>query len=187
MRAGSGIVRVRHAHRGAHPSLSVAREPARRVSLGLGVCHSFVESETTLPFVLKHLATVHLGVILSWGLLCILHPPGDLELEIITTHKDRVHSSGCCSFYGWAPPSDNLYWVAVFGHYYLSNIPPLSILAVCVLALYCGNPRYPQPHWALVRIGVIGAAAVPAIIYLYMAFGMPNTRLIFLPIVAGDG
>ncbi len=29
----------------------------------------YVESETTLPFVLKHLATVHLGVILSWGLL----------------------------------------------------------------------------------------------------------------------
>ena len=148
----------------------------------------YVESETTLPFVLKHLATVHLGVILSWGLLwyfCIR--------QVIWSWKSLRHTRT-----GSTPAMLLVLWLGAtylttfigwrfFGHYYLAVLPPLSILAGQAFSRFIAqHRRSPQPHWAWVRIGVIGAAAVPAIVYLNMAFGLPNHTLdIFLPIVQG--
>ncbi len=47
-----------------------------------------------------------------------------------------------------------------FGHYYLTVLPPLSILAGQAFSRFIAqHRRSPQPHWAWIRMGVIGAAA----------------------------
>ena len=148
----------------------------------------YVESETTLPFVLKHLATVHLDVILSWGLLWYFG-----IRQVIWSWKSLRYTRT-----GSTPAILLVLWLGVtylttfigwrfFGHYYLTLLPPLSILAGQAFSRFIAqHRRSPQPHWAWIRMGVIGAAAVPAIVYLNMAFGLPkHTRDFFLPIVQG--
>ena len=145
----------------------------------------YVESETTLPFVLKHIVTIHLGVILSWGLLWYFG-----VRQVIWSWKSLRHTRT-----GSLPAVLLILWLGVTyltifigwrfpGHYHLPVLPPLSILAGMAFSRFIAqNRRSPQPHWALVRIGVIGAAAVPAIVYLSMAFWLPKQTLDFLPIV----
>src|SRR6266478_1108756 len=125
----------------------------------------YVESETTLPYVLKHLATIHLGVLLSWGLLWYFG-----IRQVITSFKSITHTRT-----GSTPAVLLVLWLVVTyltifigwrfpGHYHLTVLPPLSILAGLAFSRSIAqNRRSPQPHWALVRMGVIGAAAVPTI------------------------
>src|SRR6476660_6728372 len=136
--------RVRHAHRGARPVLPVTREPARRVSLGLGVCHSLrrVRNNTPVcPETSRHGPPWRNTVV--GFVVVLLHPPGDLELEIITTHKDRVHYSNAARFVAGRHLSDNLYWVAVF-RALLSGSTSASVDSrrSGILALYCATPAF---------------------------------------------
>ena len=111
----------------------------------------YVESETTLLFVLEHLATVHLAVILVVGFVVVLwHPPGDLELEIIATHKDRVHASGAARFVVGRHLSDNLYWVAV-SRALSSDSASASVdsRGPGVLALYCETAAFSSTALAM--------------------------------------
>jgi hypothetical protein len=148
----------------------------------------YVESETTLPYVLKHLVTVHLGVLLSWGLLWYFG-----IREVIRISKS-LRDSRTASI----PAVLLVLWLAVTyltifigwrfpGHYHLTVLPPLCVLAGMAFSRFIAqNRRSPQPHWRLIRIGIIGAAAVPAITYFNMAFEVPKQSLNFLPIIQGN-
>ena len=145
----------------------------------------YVESETTVPYVLKHLVTIHLFVMLSWGLLWYFG-----IRQVIWSWKSLRHTRT-----GSLPAVLLVLWLGVTyltifigwrfpGHYHLTVLPPLSILAGMAFSRFIAqNRRSPHPHWALVRTGVIGAAAVPAIVYLSMAFWLPKQTLDFHPIV----
>ena len=134
--------RIPRPHRGARPVLPIAGEPARRVSMDLGVCHSLrrVRNNTPVcPETSRHgpprCDTLLGPVVVLW------HPPGDLELEIIATHEDRVHSSNAARFVAGRHLSDNLYRVAVF-RALLSGIASASVDSrrSGILALYCATP-----------------------------------------------
>src|SRR5262249_14993521 len=145
----------------------------------------YVESETTLPYVLKHLATIHLTVLLSWGLLWYFG-----IRQVISSFKSIIHTrTGSMSgvllvlwlvvayltiFIGWRFP----------GHYHLMVLPPLSILAGQAFSRFVAQKRSsPQEHWRSLRIGIIGTAAVPILVFFIMAFGMSKPTLEHRPLV----
>jgi len=147
----------------------------------------YVESETTVLYVLEHLVTIHFSVLLSWGLLCYFG-----IRQVIASLKSLRHATTGSTtavllilwlgvtyltiFIGWRFP----------GHYHLTVLPPLSILAGQAFSHFVAQQRSsPQPHWRFVRIGIIGAAAVPIIAFFIMAFGLRKQTLHFLPIVQG--
>jgi hypothetical protein len=77
-------------------------------------------------------------------------------------------------FIGWRFP----------GHYHLAVLPPLSILAGSAFSRFVAEQRRsPQPRWRWIRTGIIGAAALPAIGFLVMAFTVRTQTLDFLPTV----
>jgi 4-amino-4-deoxy-L-arabinose transferase-like glycosyltransferase len=145
----------------------------------------YVESETTLPYVLERIATVHLSVILSWGLLWyfgIRQAVGILQSFRLTRTASTeavllvlwLGVAYLTIFIGWRFP----------GHYHLIVLPPLSILAGQAFSRFVAEERSsPQRHWPWLRMGVVGAAAVPAIAYLIMAFVVRTQTLNFFPIV----
>jgi 4-amino-4-deoxy-L-arabinose transferase-like glycosyltransferase len=139
----------------------------------------YVESETTLPYVLKHLVSIHFTVLLSWGLLWYFG-----ICQVISSFKSIIHSrTGSTSavllvlwlgvsyltiFIGWRFP----------GHYHLMVLPPLSILAGQAFSRFLAQQRSsPQAHWRALRIGIIGVAAVPILVFFVMAFGMRKPTL----------
>ena len=145
VRAGSGIVAGFLAPScGARPVLRIAGEPARRVSMDLGVCHSLrrVRNNTPVcPETSRHgpprCDTLLGPVVVLW------HPPGDLELEIIATHEDRVHSSNAARFVAGRHLSDNLYRVAVFRALLSGSISAsVDSRRSGILALYCATPAF---------------------------------------------
>jgi 4-amino-4-deoxy-L-arabinose transferase-like glycosyltransferase len=147
----------------------------------------YVESETTLPYVLGHLAAIHGSVMLSWGLLWYFGIRRVIE-SLKSLRHTRTRSTQAVLLVLWL----GVTYLTIFigwrfpGHYHLTVLPPLSILAGQAFARFIAqNRRSPQPHWALVRMGVIGAAAVPAIVYLNMAWVLRKHTLDFLPIVQG--
>ena len=151
-------------HRGARPILSVARQPPRRVSLGLGVCDSLRRVRNNTPVCPETYRHDPPGRDIILGLVVVLwHPPGDLELEIITTHKDRVSSSGAAYFVAGRHLSDNLYWVAVSRALSsASTSASVDSRRYGVLALYCTKPALSSTplgigtnrcHWRSGRAG----------------------------------
>jgi hypothetical protein len=145
----------------------------------------YVESDTTLHYVLEHLATIHFTVLLSWGLLWYFG-----IRQVIASLKSLRHTTTGSTtaallvlwlgvtyltiFIGWRFP----------GHYHLTVLPPLSILAGQAFSRFVAQQRSsPQPHWRSVRIGIIGAAAVPILVFFIMAFGLRKPTLHSLPIV----
>ena len=77
-------------------------------------------------------------------------------------------------FIGWRFP----------GHYHQAVLPPLSILAGQAFSRFVAEQRRsPQPRWRWIRTGIIGAAALPAIGFLIVAFMVRTQTLNFLPIV----
>jgi 4-amino-4-deoxy-L-arabinose transferase-like glycosyltransferase len=145
----------------------------------------YVESETTFLYVMKRLATVHLAVMLAWGLLWYF----GIRQVIKTLRSFRR---------GRAVPAENvllilwlvLTYLAIFigwrfpGHYHLAVLPPLSILAGQAFSRFVAEQRRsPQPRWRWIRAGIIGAAALPAIGFLVGAFVVRTQTLNFLPIV----
>jgi 4-amino-4-deoxy-L-arabinose transferase-like glycosyltransferase len=132
----------------------------------------YVESETSFIYVLKRIVTVHLAVMLAWGLLWYF---GIWQVvETLRSFRRRrtlptenvllilwLVLSYLGIFIGWRFP----------GHYHLAVLPPLSILAGQAFArLVAEQRRFPQPRWRWIRAGIIGAAALPAIGFLVGAF-----------------
>jgi hypothetical protein len=63
-------------------------------------------------------------------------------------------------------------------------LPPLSVLAGQAFSRFVAEQRRsPQPRWRWIRTGMIGAAALPAIGFLIVAFIVRTETLAFLPVV----
>ena len=144
----------------------------------------YVESETTFVYILKRLATVHVAVMLCWGLLWCFGIRQVIETLRSFRRRKAVPAehvlltlwlvlSYLAIFIGWRFP----------GHYHLAVLPPLSILGGQAFSHFVAVQRHsPQPGWRWIRTGIIGAAAVPAIGFLIMAFAVRTRNLDFLPV-----
>src|SRR6266446_3074522 len=145
----------------------------------------YAESETTFLYVLKRLVTVHLAVMLAWGLLWYFGIRQVIETLRSFRRKTAVPTeqvllilwlvlSYLAIFIGWRFP----------GHYHLAVLPPLSILAGQAFSRFVAEQRrFPRSRWRWIRASIIGAAALPAIGFLTVAFATRVKELDFLPIV----
>ena len=145
----------------------------------------YVESETTVPYVLHRLATVHLAVILLSGLLWYFGIWQVVETLRSFWRRQPVSPeaillilwfglSYLAIFIGWRFP----------GHYHLAVLPPLSILAGQAFSRFVAEQRHAsQLRWRWIRTGIIAAAALPAIGFLIVAFVVRTQTLNFLPVV----
>jgi hypothetical protein len=145
----------------------------------------YVESETTFGYVLKRLVTVHLAVILLSGLLWCFGIWQVVE-TLRSFWRRRVVSSEAILLILWF----GLTYLAIFvgwrfsGHYHLAVLPPLSILAGQTFSRFVAKQRRsPQRRWPWIRTGIIGAATLPAIVFLIVAFVVRTQTLDFLPVV----
>src|SRR4030095_3934789 len=131
----------------------------------------YVESETTFLFVLERFVTVHLAVILAWGLLWYFGIGQLVETLRSFRHTRRVSTEAILLilwlgltyvtiFIGWRFP----------GHYHLAVLPPLSILAGEAFSRFFAEQRRSRAlRWRWIQTGIIGAAALPAIGFLIVA------------------
>ena len=145
----------------------------------------YVEAETTIPYILKRLVTLHLVVMLCWGLLWYFGIRQVIQTLRSFRRRTAVPTeqvllilwlvlSYLAIFIGWRFP----------GHYHLPVLLPLSILAGQAFSRFVAEQRRsPQPHWPRIRAGIIGAAALPAVGFLVGAFAVRTQTLNFLPIV----
>jgi 4-amino-4-deoxy-L-arabinose transferase-like glycosyltransferase len=145
----------------------------------------YVESETTFIYVVKRIVTVHLAVMLAWGMLWYFGIWEVVETLRSFRRKRTVPTENALLilwlvlsylgiFIGWRFP----------GHYHFAVLPPLSILAGQAFSRFVAEQRRsPQPRWRWIRAGIIGAAALPAIGFLVGAFVVRTQTLNFLPIV----
>jgi len=145
----------------------------------------YVESETTFLYVLKRLVTVHLIVMLSWGLLWYFGIRQVVE-TVRSFRQAKPVSTDAILLIFWL----GLAYLTIFvgwrfpGHYHLPVLPPLSILAGQAFSRFVAEQRRsPRSRWRWIRTGIIGAAAVPAIGFLIVAFATRVKDLDFLPIV----
>ena len=146
----------------------------------------YVESETTVPYVFKRILTVHLVVILLSGVLWYFGIRQVVETLRSLWRRNTVPTeavllllwfgfSYLAIFIGWRFP----------GHYHLAVLPPLSILAGQAFARFVAEQRRrsPQTSWRWLRAGIIVMAALPAIIFLIVAFAVRTQAFHFLPVV----
>lgn len=145
----------------------------------------YVESETTFLYVVKRLVTVHLAVMLAWGLLWYFGVRQVIE-TLRSFRRGRTLPTEQVLFIFWLVLS----YLTIFigwrfpGHYHLVVLPPLSILAGQAFSRFVAEQRRsPQPRWRWIRIGIVGAAALPAIGFLVGAFVVRTQTLDFLPVV----
>src|SRR5438094_562363 len=145
----------------------------------------YVGSETTFAYVLKRLVTVHLAVILLSGLLWYFGIWQVVE-TLRSFWRKRAVSLEEILLLLWF----GLTYLAIFvgwrfpGHYHLAVLPPLSVLAGQAFSRFVAEQRRShRPRWRWIRIGIIGAAALPAIGFLIVAFVVRTQTLHFLPVV----
>ncbi len=145
----------------------------------------YVESETTFLYVVKRLVTVHLVVMLAWGLLWYFGVRQVIE-TLRSFRRGRTLPTEQVLFIFWLVLS----YLTIFigwrfpGHYHLAVLPPLSILAGQAFSRFVAEQRRSsQQRWRWIRIGVVGAAALPAIGFLVGAFVVRTQTLDFLPVV----
>src|SRR5437773_10595195 len=145
----------------------------------------YVESATTFGYVLKRLVTVHLAVILLSGLLWYFGIWQMVE-TLRSFWRRKPVSSEAILLILWF----GLTYLAIFigwrfpGHYHLAVLPPLSILAGQAFSPFVAKqPRSPQRCWRWIRTGIIGAAALPVMGFLIVAFIVRAQTLYFLPTV----
>ena len=142
----------------------------------------YVEAETTFLYVVKRLVTVHLAVMLAWGLLWYFGVRQVIE-TLRSFRREPTEQvllifwlilSYLTIFIGWRFP----------GHYHLTVLPPLSILAGQAFSRFVAKQRRSPPRrWRWIRIGIVGAAALPAMGFLIGAFVVRTQTLDFLPVV----
>jgi len=144
----------------------------------------YVGSETTFGYVLKRLVTVHLAVIFLSGLLWFFGIWQVVETLRSFWHR-RAASPEMMLLILWF----GLAYLAIFigwrfpGHYHLAVLSPLSILAGQAFSRFVAEQRRcPQPRWRWIRTGIIGAAILPAIGFLIVAFVVRTQTLDFLPV-----
>jgi hypothetical protein len=145
----------------------------------------YVGSKTTFGYVLKRLVTVHLAVILLSGVLWYFGIWQVVE-TLRSFWRRRPVSPEAILLLLWF----GLSYLAIFvgwrfpGHYHLPVLLPLSILAGQAFSRFVAqHQRSAQPRWRWIRIGIIGAAALPAIGFLIGAFIVRTQTLDFLPMV----
>jgi 4-amino-4-deoxy-L-arabinose transferase-like glycosyltransferase len=145
----------------------------------------YVEFETTFLYVLKRLVTVHLAVILAWGLLWYFGVRQVIE-TLRSFRRRKAVPTGQVLLILWLVLS----YLAIFigwrfpGHYHLAVLPPLSILAAQAFSRFVSEQRrFPRSHWRWIRAGILAAAALPAMGFLVGAFVVRAKTLSFLPIV----
>lgn len=144
----------------------------------------YVDSETTVAYVIQRLFLVHLTFIVAGGLLWYF---GGLEtVRVVRAHVRRhitapetmlivlwLASSYTTLFAGWRFP----------GHYHLMVLPPLAILAGTAFTRYLERLRtQPPAKIRRVRRWLAAAAGVPAIGFLIMAFDIREQTIAFKPI-----
>ena len=145
----------------------------------------YVESETTVGYVLKRLLTVHLAVILLSALLWYFG-----IWQVVATLRSfwcrRAVSTGQVLLILWLALS----YLAIFigwrfpGHYHLAVLPPLSILAGQAFSRFVAEQRDSlQVRWRWIRASMIGAATVPAIAFLIVALSVRAQTFHFFPVV----
>ena len=145
----------------------------------------YVEAKTTFLYVLKRLVTLHLVVMLCWGLLWYFGIRQVIDTLRSFRRRTAVPTeqvllilwlvlSYLAIFIGWRFP----------GHYHLPVLLPLSILAGQAFSRFVAEQRRsPQRRWPWIRAGIIGAATLPAVGFLGGAFVVRAQTLNFLPIV----
>jgi 4-amino-4-deoxy-L-arabinose transferase-like glycosyltransferase len=146
----------------------------------------YVESETTAPYVVKRILTVHLPVILLSGVLWYFGIRQVVETLRSLWRRNSVPAeavllvlwfglSYLAIFIGWRFP----------GHYHLAVLPSLSVLAGQAFARFVAEQRRrsPRTRWRWLRAGIILMAAVPAISFLIVAFAVRTQAFRFLPVV----
>src|SRR6266480_3904421 len=145
----------------------------------------YVESETTFLYVLKRLVTLHLAVMLAWGLLWYFGIRQVIETLRSFRRRRAVPTEQVLLILWFA-----LSYLAIFigwrfpGHYHLAVLPPLSILAGQAFSRFVAKQRRsPQRCWRWIRTGIIGAAALPVMGFLIVAFIVRAQTLYFLPTV----
>jgi 4-amino-4-deoxy-L-arabinose transferase-like glycosyltransferase len=145
----------------------------------------YVDSETTFLFVLKRLVLIHLSVMLCWSLLWYFGIRQIVE-TIRSFRQGKPVSSDAILFISWLA----LTYLAIFigwrfpGHYHFPVLVPLSILAGQAFSRFVAEHRRSlQLRWRWIRTGIIGAAALPAIGFLIVAFVVRTQTLHFLPVV----
>jgi 4-amino-4-deoxy-L-arabinose transferase-like glycosyltransferase len=145
----------------------------------------YAGSETTFPYVLKRLVTVHFAVILLSGLLWYFGIRQVVE-TLRCFWRKRAVSPEAILLILWF----GLSYLAIFigwrfsGHYHLAVLPPLSILAGQAFSRFIAEHRRSlQLRWRWIRTGIIGAAILPAIGFLIVAFVVRTQTLDFLPVV----
>src|SRR5438552_12389842 len=145
----------------------------------------YVESETTFLYVVKRLVTVHLVVMLAWGLLWYFGVRQVIE-TLRSFRRGRTVPTEQVLLFFWLVLS----YLTIFigwrfpGHYHLAVLPPLSILAGQAFSRFVAEQRrFPRSLWRWIRAGLLGAAALPAIGFLTVAFATRVKELDFLPFV----
>jgi len=145
----------------------------------------YVESETTFLYVVKRLVTVHLVVMLAWGLLWYFGVRQVIE-TLKSFRRGRTLPTEQVLLIFWLVLS----YLTIFigwrfpGHYHLTVLPPLSILAGQAFSRFVAEQRRSPPRrWRWIRIGIVGATALPAIGFLVGAFVVRTQTLDFLPVV----
>lgn len=144
----------------------------------------YVNSETTLLYVVRRIIVVHVTFILAGGLLWYMGIG-----HLITAAREGVqklpHSGGgillglwflaayLTLFTGWRFP----------GHYHLTLLPPLSVLAGAAFALMQNNQLSSPPSRIRRRNRLLFAtAAVPALTFLIVAYVVRPDTVAFRPI-----
>ena len=145
----------------------------------------YAGSETTFPYVLKRLVTVHFAVVLLSGLLWYFGIRQVVETLRCFWRKKAVSPEAMLLILWFG-----LSYLAIFigwrfsGHYHLAVLPPLSILAGQAFSRFVAeHRRSPQLRWRWIRTGITGAAILPAIGFLIVAFVVRTQTLHFLPVV----
>ncbi|MBT5873501.1 MAG: hypothetical protein HOH43_08790 [Candidatus Latescibacteria bacterium] len=144
----------------------------------------YVNSETTLPYVLRRIFVVHVTFILAGGLLWYMGI-GHLITAVREGVQKLPDSGGgilmvlwftaayMTLFTGWRFP----------GHYHLTLLPPLSVLAGAAFALMRNN-QITLPISRIKRQNryLLGATAVPALAFLIIAYFVRSDTVAFRPI-----
>jgi hypothetical protein len=148
------------------------------------VAMRYVESETTVAYVIKRLFLVHGAFILAGGLLWYF---GVKQFVTIVREHLRGRSSNtesvlialwCAATYlslftGWRFP----------GHYHLTVLPSLAILAGIAFTQFLDRLTQVDPSKVRrIRCVLVSAAVIPAIGFLVMAFIIRKDTVAFMPI-----
>jgi hypothetical protein len=145
----------------------------------------YVNSETTLPFVLRRLLLVHGTFLLATGLLWYFGVRQTAACLRAAVHDRQPATAAWLLIAGWlATAYAELFIGWRFpGHYHLMLMPPLAIMAGKAFPAYLDRlSRRPAAQRRRMKRWLIGAAAAPVLGFLTMAYIIREQTLRFTPI-----